>query len=390
MLDLAMKNIRTLPWVQNSSVRGCRVLLRVDFNVPVEHGQVRDRTRIERVAPTVDYLVKAGAKVIMVSHFGRPSCVDADFSLEPLVGTISEVLGVPVTFVGDCFGERVCTVVNALPWGSVVLLENLRFHAGEEKNDPAFAKQLASMADLYVNDAFSCAHRLHASIDAITKFLPAAAGLNLQDELHYLGNIVSEHPVAAVIGGAKTSSKIPMLRNLAQKVDFLVLGGGLSNSFLRASGHKIGSSVYEPCDDAVHAVLESARKSNCGVIVPRDHVVARNLDCSAQTKQNKDVGEEDCIFDIGTQTSAEVAEVLGKCKTVFWNGPMGVFERAAFATGTSDLIRNLVCLKKEKGVSTIVGGGDSIFAIKASGYSAEDFSYVSTGGGALLQFLSVA
>ncbi|ASI48283.1 MAG: phosphoglycerate kinase [Anaplasma ovis] len=384
-----MKSIRTLPWVQNSSVRGCRVLLRVDFNVPVEHGQVRDRTRIERVAPTVDYLVKAEAKVIMVSHFGRPNRVDANFSLEPLVGTISEVLGVPVTFIGDCLGERVCTVVNALPWGSVVLLENLRFHAGEEENDLAFAKQLASMADLYVNDAFSCSHRMHASIDAITKFLPSAAGLNLQNELHHLGNIVSEHPVAAVIGGAKTSSKIPMLRNLAQKVDFLVLGGGLSNSFLRASGHKIGNSICEPCDDAVYAVLESASKNNCTVILPRDHVVARSLDCAAHTKVTEDVEAEDCIFDIGEQTSAEVTEVLGKCKTVFWNGPMGVFERAAFAAGTSGLVRDLVRLKKE-GVSTIVGGGDSIFAIKASGYSEEDFSYISTGGGALLQFLSVA
>ncbi|MCU7611210.1 phosphoglycerate kinase [Anaplasma capra] len=385
-----MKNIRTLPGVQNSSVRGCRVLLRVDFNVPVECGQVRDRTRIERVIPTVSYLVKSGAKVVLASHFGRPKGVDMNFSLEPLVGAISEVLGLPITFVGDCLGERVCTIVNALPWGSVVLLENLRFHEGEEKNDPAFAERLAAIADLYVNDAFSCAHRVHASVDAITQFLPSTAGLSLQDELRHLGSIVGAHPVAAVIGGAKTSSKIPMLCNLAQKVDFLVLGGGLSNSFLRASGRKIGSSVHEFCDDAALAVLESAGKSNCEVILPVDHVVAHGLDCSAQMKANEDVREEDRIFDIGEHTSRRVTEVLSRCKTVFWNGPMGVFEREAFASGTFGLVRDLVRLKRDKGVSTIVGGGDSVFAIKASGHAPEDFSYISTGGGALLHFLSVA
>ncbi|MGN7678401.1 MAG: phosphoglycerate kinase [Anaplasma sp.] len=385
-----MEKIIRLPKMQDSSVQGRRVLLRVDFNVPMEHGQPQDKTRIERTAPTVCHLVKSGAKVVMISHLGRPDGRDMNFSFAPLVDTISEVLGVPVAFIGDSVGDAVHAAIDALPWGAAILLENLRFYEGEKKNDPTFAQQLATLGDLYVNDAFACSHRKHASIDAVTGFLPAFAGLNLQDELHHLGGVVSKHPVAAVIGGAKTSSKVLMLCNLAKKVDFLILGGGLSNSFLHAGGYKIGNSMYEPCADHVRTVLDSASASGCSVILPVDHVVAPSMDGNACVKANTEVGEQDCIFDIGSQTSARVVEALEKCKTIFWNGPMGVFERDAFASGTFGLVRELVRLTREKGVETVVGGGDSIFAIKSCGYSERDFSYISTGGGALLQFLSMA
>ncbi|CAN7944256.1 unnamed protein product [Ixodes pacificus] len=367
---------------------GCSVLLRVDLNVPVLGGVIQSKTRIERVAPTVRFLLSMMAKVIVVSHLGRPVGYNEAFSLRVLIDTLSESWGTKVTFVEEVVGEKVKCVVDSLPPGSVVVLENLRFYKGEVENDMQFAKQLASVADVYVNDAFSCSHRKHASVCAVTEFLPSFAGLELQKELQYLDSVVNDAPAAAVIGGAKVLTKIPMLQNLAKKVDFLILGGVVSHSFLSVVGCNVGGSLCEQCG-AVGEVFSIAQEYGCRVVLPKDHVVARSVNDSGQLKDNVQVKSEDMILDIGHGTLQEIENILGTCRTIFWNGPMGAFEYSGFSSGTSGLVRSLVFLREKKGVSTIVGGGDSIFAIQSAGYSETDFSHVSTGGGALLHFLGL-
>ncbi|WP_249549137.1 phosphoglycerate kinase [Anaplasma phagocytophilum] len=384
-----MGDIRDLPVIGSANISNSRVLLRVDLNVPISNGEVHDKTRIERITPTVEFLVKAKAKVVMISHLGRPKAREEEFSLRQVVDVVSKVLGVEVTFISDITREEVDSVIDSLPWGSVVLLENLRFFAGEVENDLGFARQLASLADIYINDAFSCSHRKHASVDAIMNLLPSFAGFNLQEELNYLDGIVSESPGAAIIGGAKTSVKIPMLRNFASRLDFLILGGSLSTTFLDAMGFKIGNSFFEKNIEEALAVIEAAKKSGCKIILPVDHVVAQNLEGQVKVKDNNDLTMEDSIFDIGEKTSRIVEETTRKCKTIFWNGPLGVFEHESFKGGTERLTKALVSCHKENGAKTIIGGGDSIFAMRSFGYCEQDFSYVSTGGGALLHFLAL-
>ncbi|SBO14820.1 Bifunctional PGK/TIM [Anaplasma phagocytophilum] len=384
-----MGDIRDLPVIDAANISNSRVLLRVDLNVPISNGEVHDKTRIERIAPTVEFLVKAKAKVVMISHLGRPKAREEEFSLKQVVDVVSKVLGVEVTFIPDITREEVDSVIDSLPWGSVVLLENLRFFAGEVENDLGFAGQLASLADIYVNDAFSCSHRKHASVDAIMNLLPSFAGFNLQEELNYLAGIVSESPGAAIIGGAKTSVKIPMLRNFASRLDFLILGGSLSTTFLDAMGFKVGNSFFEKNVEEALAVIEAAKKSGCKIILPVDHAVAQNLEGPVTVKDNNDITMEDSIFDIGEKTSRIIEETIRKCKTIFWNGPLGVFEHESFKGGTERLTKALVSCHKENGAKTIIGGGDSIFAMRSFGYCEQDFSYVSTGGGALLHFLAL-
>ncbi|SCV62969.1 Bifunctional PGK/TIM [Anaplasma phagocytophilum] len=384
-----MGDIRDLPVIDAANISNSRVLLRVDLNVPISNGEVHDKTRIERIAPTVEFLVKAKAKVVMISHFGRPKAREEEFSLKQVVDVVSKVLGVEVTFIPDITREEVDSVIDSLPWGSVVLLENLRFFAGEVENDLGFARQLASLADIYVNDAFSCSHRKHASVDAIMNLLPSFAGFNLQEELNYLAGIVSESPGAAIIGGAKTSVKIPMLRNFASRLDFLILGGSLSTTFLDAMGFKVGNSFFEKNVEEALAVIEAAKESGCKIILPVDHAVAQNLEGPVTVKDNNDITMEDSIFDIGEKTSRIIEETIRKCKTIFWNGPLGVFEHESFKGGTERLTKALVSCHKENGAKTIIGGGDSIFAMRSFGYCEQDFSYVSTGGGALLHFLAL-
>ncbi|UQD54353.1 phosphoglycerate kinase [Anaplasma phagocytophilum] len=384
-----MGDIRDLPVIDAANISNSRVLLRVDLNVPISNGEVHDKTRIERIAPTVEFLVKAKAKVVMISHLGRPKAREEEFSLKQIVDVVSKVLGVEVTFIPDITREEVDGVIDSLPWGSVVLLENLRFFAGEVENDLGFAGQLASLADMYVNDAFSCSHRKHASVDAIMNLLPSFAGFNLQEELNYLDGIVSESPGAAIIGGAKTSVKIPMLRNFASRLDFLILGGSLSTTFLDAMGFKVGNSFFEKNVEEALAVIEAAKESSCKIILPVDHAVAQNLEGPVTVKDNNDIIMEDSIFDIGEKTSHIIEETIRKCKTIFWNGPLGVFEHESFKGGTERLTKALVSCHKENGAKTIIGGGDSIFAMRSFGYCEQDFSYVSTGGGALLHFLAL-
>ena len=385
-----MVNVRTLPTLLTAPLKNTKVLLRVDLNVPIVGSEVQDNTRIERIIPTVSYLVNAGAKVIMISHLGRPKTQESEFSIRNIVDVVGRVLGMEVTFISSMATAEVNSIVDGLPWGSVVLLENLRFFAGETKNDMAFSKQLASFADIYVNDAFSCSHRKHASIDGITEILPSFSGFGLQEELKHVDDIVSSEPAAAIIGGAKASTKIPMLCNLASKVNFLILGGGLANTFLSANGFRVGNSVFEQNNNQVWEVMEAARNSGCKVICPVDHIVAHNLDGHATLKFNGDLSPSDAIYDIGEKTSSVIQEILEGCRTIFWNGPLGVFERKAFASGTERLLEAIIDCRRRNNATTIIGGGDSIFAMKSLGYSEKDFSYVSTGGGALLHFLSTA
>ncbi|MFV9838450.1 MAG: phosphoglycerate kinase [Aaplasma endosymbiont of Hyalomma asiaticum] len=385
-----MVNVRTLPMLSTASLKNTKVLLRVDLNVPIVGSEVRDSTRIERIIPTVNYLVSAGAKVIMISHLGRPKAQESEFSLRNIVDVVCRVLSMQVVFIPSMATAEVNSIVDGLPWGSVVLLENLRFFEGETKNDMIFSKQLSSFADIYVNDAFSCSHRKHASVDGVTKILPSFSGFSLQEELKHIDDIVNSEPAAAIIGGAKASTKIPMLCNLASKVNFLILGGGLSNTFLSANGFRVGSSVFEQNNNQVWEVMEAARSSGCKVICPIDHIVAHNLDGHATSKLNCDLCPGDAIYDIGEKTSSVIQDVLEGCKTIFWNGPLGVFERKAFASGTARLLEVIIACRKKNNATTIIGGGDSIFAMNSLGYNEKDFSYVSTGGGALLHFLSTA
>ncbi|KJV66942.1 phosphoglycerate kinase family protein [Anaplasma phagocytophilum str. ApNP] len=349
-----MGDIRDLPVIDAANISNSRVLLRVDLNVPISNGEVHDKTRIERIAPTVEFLVKAKAKVVMISHLGRPKAREEEFSLKQVVDVVSKVLGVEITFIPDITREEVDSVIDSLPWGSVVLLENLRFFAGEVENDLGFAGQLASLADIYVNDAFSCSHRKHASVDAIMNLLPSFAGFNLQEELNYLDGIVSESPGCHNRWG-ENFCKDTYAPKFCEQAGFSNIGGSLSTTFLDAMGFKVGNSFFEKNVEEALAVIEAAKESGCKIILPVDHAVAQNLEGPVTVKDNNDITMEDSIFDIGENTSRIIEETIRKCKTIFWNGPLGVFEHESFKGGTERLTKALVSCHKENGAKTIIG-----------------------------------
>ncbi|CAI27475.1 Phosphoglycerate kinase [Ehrlichia ruminantium str. Gardel] len=381
--------------IQDFSCRGKTILLRVDLNVPVDDNKVvLDDTRIVRLTTTVKYLLSNNAKIVMISHYGRPKSYDREFSLKFLVEYLNKIFATNVLFVDGVIGSYVEQAVQSVPLGSVLLLENLRFYVEEEKNDLNFAKQLALLADVYVNDAFSCMHRKHASIDAVARLLPSFIGFNFQEELKYLSYVVSssDKPVGVIVGGAKISTKIHMLRNLTQKVNFLILGGAIANNFLLSQGLKIGNSLCEKLDeDPFVDVINFAKKYGCEIIVPEDYLVTKDLVSNeAVVKNNQELAPDDIILDIGPHTINIITSIIGKCRTVLWNGPMGMFEKEPFSHGTFSIARLLAEFTKAGKLKSIVGGGDSICAIKLSGLLSEDFTYISTGGGALLHFLSLA
>nr|WP_230957225.1 phosphoglycerate kinase [Ehrlichia ruminantium] len=380
--------------IQDFSCCGKTVLLRVDFNVPVDNGIVLDDTRIVRLTTTIKYLLSNNAKVVIISHYGRPQSYDKEFSLKFLVEYLNKIFAANVLFVDGVIGSYVEQTVQSAPLGSILLLENLRFYEEEEKNDLKFAKQLALLADVYVNDAFSCMHRKHASIDAIARLLPSFIGFNFQEELKYLSYVVSksEKPVAVIVGGAKISTKIHMLKNLVQKVDFLVLGGAIANNFLLSQGFKIGNSLYEKLEkDPVPDIVSLSEKCDCKIIVPEDYLIAKNLsDNQVLVKDNNMLESDDIILDIGPHTIDLITSMIEKCRTILWNGPVGMFEKELFSKGTFSIAKSLAEFTKAGKLKSIVGGGDSICAIKLFGFSSEDFTYISTGGGALLHFLSLA
>jgi phosphoglycerate kinase len=373
-------------------VRGKRVLVRADLNVPVKDGKVADATRLERLIPGLQDLARRGAKVIVISHFGRPKGgPDPQFSLQPVTAKLAELMGKPVAFARDCIGERARKVVAALHDGEVAVLENLRFHAGEEKNDPAFARKLAELGDIFVGDAFSTAHRAHASTEAIARLLPAFAGPLLMEEIEALRSVLDTpaRPVAAVIGGAKVSSKIDVLTNLAAKVDKLIIGGAMANTFFLAEGVEIGRSLAEP--DHTKTALEimhAAKARHCEVILPHDFVVAAKLAAGAPSHVvvTLEAPTDLMILDVGPKTVAHYADVLGRCKTLLWNGPLGAFEVPPFGESTFALAREAAALTKAGKLTSVAGGGDTVAALNAAGVTG-DFTYVSTAGGAFLEWL---
>ncbi|NEQ08981.1 MAG: phosphoglycerate kinase [Moorea sp. SIO1G6] len=379
--------------LSESDLAGKTVLVRADLNVPLDdNGSITDDTRIRAALPTVQDLLKKGAKVILCSHLGRPKGqVKESLRLTPVAERLSELLGQPVTMCKDCVGDEVAAQVGALENGQVALLENLRFHAGEEKNDPEFTKQLASLADLYVNDAFGTAHRAHASTEGVTHYLsPSVAGYLIEKELQYLQNAVEnpEKPLAAIIGGSKVSSKIGVIDTLLEKVDKLLIGGGMIFTFYKARGMSVGKSLVEDDKlDLAKSLEAKAKERGVELLLPTDVVIADNFapDANSQTVSIEAIPDGWMGLDIGPDSVKVFQDALADCKTVIWNGPMGVFEFDQFAKGTEAIANSMAELTKT-GASTIIGGGDSVAAVEKVGV-ADQMSHISTGGGASLELL---
>ncbi len=384
-------NLDKLKTTAGVDVLGKRVLVRADLNVPVKNGQVTDATRLERIVPGLKDLAKRGAKVIVLSHFGRPKGVEPDLSLKPIAQALGQLLGKAVAFAPDCIGEAAASVVATMKSGDVAVLENLRFHQGEEKNDAAFAAELAKLGDIFVGDAFSCAHRAHASTEGLTHHLPSYAGPLMMEEINALRSALDnpKRPVAAVVGGSKVSTKIPVLTNLSGKVDKLIIGGGMANTFLQSLGVIVGQSLSEPeFHYTAREIMAEAKEKGCQIILPVDAVVAEEFseDAVTQIVDVHKVPLDKMILDTGPKSVAHVAKILEDCKTVLWNGPMGAFEISNFAEGTFALARQVAAMTKAGKLTSVAGGGDTVAALNQAGV-ADDFTYVSTAGGAFLEWL---
>ncbi len=384
-----MAPFRTL---DEADVAGKRVLVRADLNLPMADGKVTDKTRIERLAPTIRELAAAGAKVIVMSHLGRPKGrVDPALSLEPIAVVLSETLGRPVVFAGDCIGVDARAVAGGLGRGDVALLENLRFHAGEEANDEAFAERLASLGEVYVNDAFAAAHRAHASIEAVARRLPSFAGRLMQGELEALDAALEspERPLTAVIGGAKVSTKIALLGNLSRRVDKLVIGGAMANTFLLASGFEVGRSLCERDMAATaQAIMAGGGPGGCEIVLPVDAVVARELRAGApfEAVSVDRVPADAMILDIGPATAEDLVARIDASRTLVWNGPLGAFEQPPFDAGTTRVARAVAERTRAGRLLSVAGGGDTLAALVHAGVI-DDLTYVSTAGGAFLEWL---
>jgi phosphoglycerate kinase len=377
--------------LDDADVKGTRVLLRVDLNVPMQDGKVADVSRIERNTPTITEIADRGGKVILISHYGRPKGRDPKESLKPVVAAVARILGRPISFAEDCVGEVAEKAVAAMNPGDILCLENTRFHKGEEKNDPEFAAQLARLGDLYVDDAFSVAHRAHASVEALARLLPAYAGRAMQEELEALAKALHapERPVAAIVGGAKVSTKLDLLGNLITHVDTLIIGGGMANTFLAAQGKSVGKSLCE--NDLVQTardIIAKAKSLNREIVLPVDAVVAQKFAAHAASRvvSVDEVGRSDMILDIGPRTIEYVISVLARTKTLVWNGPFGAFEHQPFDIGTIEVAEAAAELTAAGKLVSIAGGGDTMAALNVAGVT-DRFTYVSTAGGAFLEWL---
>jgi phosphoglycerate kinase len=383
-----MLSFRTL---DQADVKGKRVLLRVDLNVPMENGKVTDGTRIERSAPTITEIADKGGKVILLSHFGRPKGRDPKDSLKPVAAEVARVVGRPVAFADDCIGEAAEGAVAAMKPGDILCLENTRFHKEEEKNDPAFVAQLAALGDIYVNDAFSAAHRAHASTEGLGHKLPAYAGRSMQAELEALAKALEApaRPVAGIVGGAKISTKLDLIGNLIEKVDTLIVGGAMANTFLAAQSHTIGKSLCErELVPTARKILDKAAAKNCRIVLPVDAVVAQKFEAHAPSRvvDVDHVGDDDMMLDIGPKTIEHVVSVLARTKTLVWNGPFGAFELEPFDNGTVEVAEAAAELTEAGKLVSVAGGGDTVAALNAAGV-AQRLTYVSTAGGAFLEWM---
>ncbi|MEJ2626227.1 MAG: phosphoglycerate kinase [Pseudolabrys sp.] len=384
-----MENFRTL---DHADVKGKRVLVRVDLNVPVENGVVTDATRIERAAHAITGITDRGGKVILLSHFGRPKGQrDPKYSLKVVAAEVSHVIKRPVKFVDDCVGEVAEKAVAAMKPGEIVCLENTRFHPGEEKNDPEFVKQLAKLGDIWVADAFSAAHRAHASTEGLGHVLPAYAGATMREELVALEKALEkpERPVAAIVGGAKISTKLDLLSNLLQKVDALIIGGAMANTFLLALNKPVGKSLVErDLVQTARDIMDKAKAEKREIVLPVDVVVAKEFKANAPSRaiEVDKVGPDEMILDIGPRSIEQAVSVLARIKTLVWNGPFGAFEMEPFDNGTVEVSEAAAELTKAGKLVTVAGGGDTVAALNVAG-AADRFTYVSTAGGAFLEWL---
>ena len=384
-----MPSIRT---IDDLDVAGKRVLVRVDFNVPMKDGKVTDTTRIDRTVPSLKELANKGAKVIVLSHLGRPKGKkNMEFTQKPVAEALSRALGEPVTFAPDCIGPEAKKVVDALKPGQFAMLENVRFYAEEEKNNPEFAKKLAELGDVLISDAFSASHRAHASVEALARLIPSAAGRLMQAEIEALTAALEapKHPAAALIGGAKISTKLDVLGNLTEKVDQIIIGGAMANTFLAAQGKDVGKSLCEhDMLENARAIVEKAKKVGCEIVLPIDAVVASDFKEGAPstTVAVDDVPADKMILDVGPKSISDLNGRLASLKTLMWNGPVGAFEVRPFDKGTNEVAREAARLTKEGGLMSVAGGGDTVAALAHAGVEG-DFSYVSTAGGAFLEWL---
>lgn len=377
---------------QGLDIAGKRVLVRVDFNVPMRDGVVTDVTRLERGAPCLKDLAGRGAKIIVLTHLGRPKGVrNPEFTLKPVADKLGEVMGQPVRFVEECIGEAAEAASRELKSGEIAMFENLRFHKGEEQDDAGFAAALARCGDIFVGEAFSCAHRAHASVHAITRLLPSYAGPLMNQEILALRAALEEprRPTVAVVGGSKVSTKIPVLTNLVAKVDKLIIGGGMANTFLAAQGRDVGKSLCEhDLTDTAGEIFSAAKASGCEIILPVDAVVAREFreGAEAQVVGVDHIPVDAMILDLGPASVAHLSEVIGCCRTLLWNGPLGAFEIAPFGKGTFALAEEAAQLTRSGQLISVAGGGDTVAALNAAGVT-DRFTYISTAGGAFLEWL---
>ena len=385
-----MSNFKTLDDL--ADIRGKRVLVREDLNVPMDGARVTDDTRLRAAAPTIAELSDKGAVVLVLAHFGRPKGErNPDMSLGPIVQPLADVLGRPVKFIEDCCGDAAEAAVAALQPGEIAVLENSRYHKGEEKNDPALADAIAKLGDLYVNDAFSAAHRAHVTTEALAHRLPAYAGRSMQAELEALEKALGkpQHPVAAVVGGAKVSTKLDVLKHLVSRVDHLIIGGGMANTFLAARGIDVGKSLCEhDLTDTALEILEAADKADCTVHLPYDVVVATEFRANppVRTVNVHEVAADEMILDVGPAAVEALGDALKTCRTLVWNGPMGAFEIEPFDAATVALAKTAAALTQAGSLTSVAGGGDTVAALNHAGVAA-DFSFVSTAGGAFLEWM---
>jgi phosphoglycerate kinase len=378
--------------LDDMDLNGKRVLVRVDLNVPIEAGQITDDTRIQRIVPTIRDVLAAGGKPILLAHFGRPKGAHVvELSLRPLVAALEAAFSAPVMFCADCRGPAAIASVAALPAGTVLLLENTRFHAEETTNDAIFSAELAELGDVYCNDAFSAAHRAHASTEGVAHLLPSCAGRLMEQELTALEAALGtpKRPLVAVVGGAKVSTKLELLGNLVEKVDHLVIGGGMANTFLAAQGIAVGTSLCEhEMTDTAAAILTKAKTTGCAILLPSDIVVAREFKANAanQTLAADQCPDDAMILDAGPDTTNRIAKVLDTAKTLIWNGPLGAFEIEPFDTATNAAARHAAALTQSGNLISVAGGGDTVAALNRAGV-ADEFTYISSAGGAFLEWM---